>query len=321
MAIRPTLALSAVALLVSVAGCAPQVQPAAVTTLDGPPPSEASVNPDYASGRIVTHMAEVPTLADLQEVKAAANQEASSPEDRLRSPALRDAALTYGAQGGLAWGSRRIDEDLQVKAANLTRTYQFNRFLIKGPGGVTVLPPVISESRGTYEQSDAGKTLRVADTFYQIITQAKFTAVAPMWQAYLVRTFKAPGRPPEMLLPKNAAEREVWRRYVAEGWDQGIRQSEMVFHQDLARLERDFTGMARYAQLLETHQVSPPVVASQEFGTTGTGEDMRVNDTAVRITADPRLNVQNPKKWLPPVSDLSPAQASVPPGGKGIEGY
>jgi defect-in-organelle-trafficking protein DotC len=304
--------LTGFALLLLTSACT--VPQAPVTHMTADQAANDDVNPGYASGQVVTPDKKVPSMQDLQDITAAPKAEGATAEDRLRAPALRDAALSYGVQGGLAWASRQINEMLEAKAENLTRTYQFNRFLIKGPGGVTILPPVISESRDTYEQSDAGKTLRVADTYYQIISQARFAPVAPLWHTYLIRSYTVPDRPPEMLLPKNAGERDVWRRYVAEGWDQGIRQAQMIFKQDLNRLERDFTGMARYSQLLETHQVTAPIVASQDYGVTGTGEDMRVNDTAMKITADPRLNVQRPS--------LTPTEAATPPGGSpGVTQY
>ncbi len=65
----------------------------------------------------------------------------------------------------------------------------------------------------------------------------------------------------------------------------------------LERLERDFNGMVRYKSLLEQNKVSAPVVSDARLGTTGTGQDMRVNDRAIRITRDPSLKVDAPKDW------------------------
>src|SRR5690606_25579877 len=51
-----------------------------------------------------------------------------------------------------------------------------------------------------------------------------------------------------------------------------------------------------YKVLLEEGKVSPPVLAEGNLGTTGTGQDMRVNDRAIRITQDPTLQV-SPRDW------------------------
>lgn len=286
------------------------------TTVVVPPSSgpSVSVNSDYRMGQMTLEDRDIPTLDDMVNiVEGKKLLAAERDEDRLRAPALRDAALSYGARGGLAWASRSINRTLQDQSDKLTRTYAFENFLIAGPDGVTVLPPVISESRDTYEQFDAGKSLRVADTYYEIIQQARFAPVAPLWHSYLIRSYSVPEIPQDVLLPRNDGERDLWRRYVTEGWEQGIQQAQDIFRSDLARLERDFIGMVRYAQLLDTNQVSAPVIAGTNLGVTGTGQDMRVNDRAMRITQDPSLNVRNPREWSAPVSGQAPTEAAIPP--------
>src|SRR5690606_17780924 len=142
-----------------------------------------------------------------------------------RAPAMRDAALSYGARAGLAWTSRSINQMLNEQADQLTTTYDFGSLLISGPDGVTILPPVISEARETWESYEAGRAIRVADTVYEIIEQSRFTPVAPLWHSYLVREYSAPEAPPDELLPRNSKEREAWRRWVTEGWEMGVRQA------------------------------------------------------------------------------------------------
>lgn len=316
MSMRARLLIAALPLL-TLAACADGGAGApSMTRVTVAGPARADVNAGYVPGRLETPNVKLPSLREMQDLKARdKGLGVTSDGDRLRTPAMRDAALSYGARGGLAWASVQVNADLERHAGDLSKTWDFNRFLIRQPnGGVTLLPPVILESRDTYEQADAGRTLRVADRYYEIIEQARFAPVAPLWHTYLVRSYTPPEPPQDALLPKNDGERDLWKRFVAEGWAKGVEQSRDIFTSDLRRLERDFTGMIRYASLLEQGQVSAPVVASQNLGVTGTGTDMRENDQVMRITRDPRLNVQRPSEWTAPVSGLDPAAAATPPG-------
>ncbi len=279
----------------------------------GPLPRVASVNPDYRAGLVNIAEEPIPTLDAV--INQAPSRDPDAPvtqEDRLRGGAMRDAALSYGARAGLAWESRAINRMLQAKAPEVTRTYDFGRALIKGPGNSVILPPVISQANEAWETSEAGKTLRVADTVYEIVEPTKFAAVAPQWQSYLIRTYKSPELPPDVLLPRDGSERDQWRRWVTEGWQEGQRQAQETFKLDLERLHRDFTGMIRYKALLEQGKVSAPVVADAKLGNTGTGTDMRVNDRAIRITQDPKLNVGKSPDWRAPVT--TPGPDGVPTG-------
>jgi defect-in-organelle-trafficking protein DotC len=276
-------------------------------------PLRADVNPNYTAGDLDIPTPQVPTLEQVINQTPKPSDAPENDEDRLRAPAMRDAALSYGARAGLAWASQGINQTLKSRAAELTKTYDFNRLLIDGPSGSKILPPVISEANGAWESFDAGKTLRVADTVYQIIEQARFTPVAPLWHTYLIRTYTAPEMPPDALLPRSDGERDAWRKWVTQGWMMGLKQADEIFKSDLNRLERDFTGMVKYKALVEQGKVSKPTVAEGNLGVTGTGQDMRVNDKAIRITKDPTLQT-DPSKWQSAPSDLPPPEAATPPG-------
>lgn len=303
LALRASL-LSTVAGAFLLAGCA--TQPSA-------PPTVAAVNAEYRAGFVDIPTQPLPSLEEIiNRVPSRSATTSDSKEDRLRGGAMRDAALSYGARAGLAWESRAINSMLMNSSDKIARTYDFQRVMIKGPGNSMLLPPVISQANEAWETSEAGKTLRVADTVYQIIDQARFSAVAPQWQSYLVRDYKTPEPPPDMLLPKDGGERDQWRRWVGEGWQHGQKQAQDIFQADLERLERDFAGMVRYKALLEQGKVSAPVVADSPLGTTGTGQDMRVNDRAIKITRDPSLQVDGARNWSAPAT--TPGPDGVPTG-------
>lgn len=303
--VRATALVSSLGFL---AACAQPQEPFA-----GPSgPTPVLINPDYVAGAIEIPAGPIPTLQDV--INRAPSRDAAprDGEDRLRSPAMREAAMAYGAKAGLAWENRNIMTMLNGKADQVSRVYDFDSLLIRGPDNVKILPPVISEARETWESSEAGRTLRVADTSYEIIEQARFTPVAPLWHTYLVRDYQTPEPPPDVLLPRDSGERDQWSRWVSEGWAMGREQAQEIFKSDLERLERDFAGMVRYKALLEEGKVSAPVVADARLGTTGTGDSMRVNDRAIRITQDPQLQVRSDPEWQ--ASPTTPGPDALPTG-------
>ena len=177
--------------------------------------------------------------------------------------------------------------------------------MIPGPDGVMVRPPVISEAKETWESFDEGKSLRVADTVYEIITQAQFTSVPPKWQEYLITVFNEPELPFTTLQPTSAEEKDAWKKWQMEGWNHGKEQAYAIFESNLNRLNRDFQGMVRYKILVEEGQVTPAVIAQGRLGNTGDGQNMRVNDRAIRITQDPELELDS-SRWTASPTVIEP---------------
>ncbi|NTF16807.1 type IV secretion system DotC family protein [Agrobacterium rubi] len=292
-------AVSALSIVVS--GCTTtssvSPQPDAVRTAQ-----EATLRADVNPGKSASSP-EIPTkeTASLEQIlaktsKAPKQEEPKKGEDRLRLPAMQEAATAYGAQAGLAFGTRSINKTLQARAAELSKTYDFTRVMIQGPNNVMVVPPVISEAQDAWEVSDAGQTVRIADKVFEIVENEEFTAVTPIWQSYLIMDFKEAEMPPAMLLPKTDSETAQWKSWVAEGFKKGEEQSEATLQANLDRLNRDFTGMVRYKKLVEENLVNKPQLAAADMGTTGTGQDMRQNDRAVKIMQPASLNVQS-REW------------------------
>lgn len=267
-------------------------------TIGAPAPSaaplRADVNPGYNAGSFGRQGENPKGLSEIlaKDVHKPEKIEDQDEGDKLRAPAMQETALAYGAQAGLAHETSLINRRLESQSSELTRIYDFQSLMIQGPNNTMVLPPIISEAVDAWEAFDAGKTLRVADTVYEIIEQARFSPVAPMWQNYLVSRFDDAQAPPEALLPQSQGEKEAWNGWIREGWSKGREQAHEIFQANLDRLNRDFTGMVRYRELLEEKKVSAPILAVGNLGTTGTGQDMRVNDQAIRMTREPTLRVE-----------------------------
>lgn len=214
----------------------------------------------------------------------------------MRAQALQDIALSTGAQSGLAARSKDLNATLDKNANSLSRIFNFHAIMLHN----NVLPPVLSEGRSELNLADCS-TIRLADRVYKIEKQACFVTAPPNWRDYLYMNYARPERPSNSLLPQNERERCIWDEYVTKGWNNGIKQANSIFRENLARLKRDYNGMVLYRQLLAENLVSPPYVARTSLGITGTGSEMHINDQVLRITALPELQ-KTPKRWIPAVS-------------------
>jgi defect-in-organelle-trafficking protein DotC len=209
----------------------------------------------------------------------------------LRIKALKDSAMSIGAQGGLAWASEAMNVRMEADRKYLDTIYNFNAMMLSHG----VLPPVLEE--GDYSLNlDDPSTIRVADRTYKIVQQARFSTTPPNWREYLILAYTRPELPDKTLLPRTADEQKIWKKGIDAGWDKGVQQGYSIFQQSLARLKRDFKGMVLYRKLLQERMISPPFVARTELGITGNGDDMRVNDQVLRIVEMPKLQM-NGRHW------------------------
>lgn len=223
---------------------------------------------------------------------------------RIRQEALRDAALSLGTRGGFAKRTMEIKKSLDARSSQLEQIYNFNSLLISTPTGQSktsqylIAPPVISEGRNSLKV-EGDSELKIADRVYHIDVQARFITAPPNWRGYLDSTpVESVELPDASLMPKDGDERESWKQWIAKGWSAGVKQADIVFENNLNRLNRDYSGMVRYRVLLKQNMVSVPFVAENRMGVTGGGEDMAVDSRVLRITAKPSLQAA-PEKWKP----------------------
>ena len=237
-------------------------------------------------------LAGLQAMANTQTKKAQRRQSMG----KIREMALRESALSLGAQSGLAWRARIIDDKLTKQARNLDAVYDFNSLILEH----NILPPVLLEGRNTLNLADA-QTIRVSDRMYKVAKQARFVTTPPNWRQYLWMDYKKPDYPNAAFLPKTRKERAVWSFYVEKGWKNGIEQAGTILEESIGRLKEDFNGMILYRKLLAMNMVSPPFVSHTDLGITGDSSEMHIDDRVLRITALPRLNV-NSKEWIAAVS-------------------
>ena len=216
----------------------------------------------------------------------------------IRREAVKEAALSYGARGGLAYRTYYIRQELEGYASQLDRIYDFRQLLIEAPSGLLIEPPVVSEALDAMIIENDGQTAAVSDAIFNINRNARFTSTARSWRQYLEREWGEITNPPAILLPKTPDEVLVWRELVTKGWKEGFEQADDIFQQDLNRLNADFEGMVRYRKLLAYNMITPPYANLVNRGVTGGGDEMRVGDRAVEITGKPAL-IPGAERWNP----------------------
>lgn len=238
-------------------------------------------------------------LSDLQNIKKENRvlEKDVMPLD-IRLDAIKEAALSYGARGGLAWRTYHIRKELEDRARYMDKIYDFRGLLIPASSGLLIEPPIISESQDAMIIEGSGLNAAVADRVFNINRNARIVSAPRTWRVYLERQWGEVAMPPDILRPETKEEREIWVRLVKKGWDKGIEQANDIFQADLNRLVADYQGMIRYRTLLAQKMVSPPYALQVDRGVTGGGNNMRVGDRAVSITGLPELKTRY-EEWQP----------------------
>lgn len=245
-------------------------------------------------------------IEDLQEIPGGRSlDEAVGPPIDIRKDALKEAALSLGARGGLAFRSYEIRQELRAYEPYLDKVFDFRQLLIAAPSGLLIEPPIVSESDDALIIDPQGLKAAVADRIYDISKNARIVTVPRNWRNYLERSWGAVELPPDILRPKNKQERAEWRDNVLVGWKQGYSQADETFENDINRMTAEFNGMVRYRKLLAQGMISPPFALQTDRGVTGGGKDadgraqaMRIGDRAIQITGVPEL-VPGAAQWQP----------------------
>jgi defect in organelle trafficking protein DotC len=216
-----------------------------------------------------------------------------------RADMVRTAALTYGAQGGLAARSFAINQMLRRYEAQLDSTFDFGTLVLAVGSGQTLMrPPIVTAAQMAFALGDNGQVARETSCIYQITREAQLASAPPNWRSYLVRAWADPRPPVDAVLPRTKQEAAYWNKWVAEGWAQGEKQAVEIFLSDLGRLERDIIGMARYRVLLRANLVEPPKLAFQTERVDGGRDSLHVGDKTIRITDQPGLDGST-RHWAP----------------------
>ena len=218
----------------------------------------------------------------------------------VRKDAQTNAALSYGARGGLAFRSHEINESLKSFAPSLDKVFNFRRLLIKASSGLLIEPPIITEAQNTLLIADNGIEAAVADRIYNIIKDAKIVTAPRDWRQYIQPlTVDADIKiPPKILWPTSPEEKNAWDDAFTRGWTEGVEQANQIFESNLETLISDFNGMIRYRVLLAQNIISAPYALNEDRGITGGGDELRIGDRAIRITGPSEFRTGY-EEWQP----------------------
>lgn len=212
----------------------------------------------------------------------------------IRFNAIRETAITYGSQAGLARRSHEILQELEMSAQKLDVTFNFQALMVEG----NVVPPVLTELNEVYDQSSPD-LLRVIGKVFRIDQQARFAYTPPTWRSYVMQSFDFNTNVVAQVAPKTDEELKLWRASVEEGFELGRQLANENLRQNFARLHKDFAGMVLYHRMLADGMVTRPFVASSNLGVTRTADGaMHVGEVVLRITANPDF-VAAPGEWKP----------------------
>lgn len=238
------------------------------------------------------------SLKNLKKYRSDAKAKVEDLPFDIRAEALKEAALSFGARGGLAKRTYEIRSEMDTRTRYLDRVFNFGQLLIAAPSGFMIEPPVVSEALNAMLIEVDGQTAATTDKVFHIIRNARIVSAPRTWRQYLQREWGQVLPPPDVLTPQNAKEIAIWESHIKKGWKSGYSQADDIFREDLAKLESDFQGMIRYRLLLAQGMVSPPYALQVDRGVTGGGDEMRVGDRAVQITGVPEL-MSGADAWKP----------------------
>lgn len=217
----------------------------------------------------------------------------------MRRDSQREAALSYGARGGLAKRSYQIMERLTDYETTFDRVFDFRALLMRAPSGLMIEPPIVSEELDATIITPMGDEAAVSDQVLKINKQAKIVTAPRDWRQYLDMNYVTDiPPPPRVLWPKNKEEQLNWNEWIKQGWEAGYEQGEQIFEANLNQLVADYRGMVRYRALLVQGKISQPYALQEDRGITGGKSEMRVGDRALRITG-PSQFLTGADLWKP----------------------
>jgi len=217
---------------------------------------------------------------------------------QIRGDAMAEAALSYGARGGLANRTFAIQRRLAEQETYLSKVYDFRRLLIAGANGLLIEPPIVAEAEQALLIKGGGQMAATADRVLKINRAAKIVSAPRDWRIYLERDWGTVEPPPGLLRPRDDSERAQWNEGINKGWQAGTEQADDIFQADLDKLTNDFVGMVRYRELLAQGMITPPYALAENRGVTGDGSELRIGDRGLEITGPSQFVTQS-DKWQP----------------------
>lgn len=224
-----------------------------------------------------------------------------------RYAAMRDAAMTVGAQHGYIEEMNRIRRQLVVEEKVWDDLFAFKdlmRIASAGENSLYFLPAVIHESEQVTSRSDDHNRILVSGQYYEIIKRERLVTNPPDWREYLLIDIPVDAsKPVGALLPKTPTEQAYWANHVEDGWKAGVLQANSEMLARIRHMGSDYIGMIKYVRLVAEGKIEPSFVASATQNLVNQGSSMHLNQKTFAITSPAVFN-GNVRDWKP--LDLDP---------------
>lgn len=219
-----------------------------------------------------------------------------------RTQAMREAALSVGAQNGYVTEMNRLRQMMNAESQTWDNLFAFKdlmRLATPGEKSLYFLPAVIHESNEVTATATDNNRIEVSGKYYEILKRERLVTSPPDWREYLMIDVPVDvSKPVGALLPKTPEEQALWSDWISEGWETGVLQANAEMSARVRNLGSDFVGMVKYLRLVKERKVNPSYVASQYRGSVNQGNSMHLNKRTFAITSGASFN-GNSDSWTP----------------------
>ncbi|MBE0468170.1 MAG: type IV secretory system conjugative DNA transfer family protein [Methyloprofundus sp.] len=193
-------------------------------------------------------------------------------DNDLRVGELAKASYSYHFQVSAIEEYENISNKLRSIKGKLDQIYSFSSYLLNNG---RVLPPVITESDGSFEILSNSMS-RITSKQYKIEKQARIVATPPTWRDYLYQDFDKPIEIHSALMPKNEMEWRIFNIEKERAIESGKKHAFLLFDHSKAVLDRDMKGIVKFHALSEMGMVDVPILSEGRVG-------IKVGDTMLDI--------------------------------------
>ena len=232
--------------------------------------------------------------ADLlfEKLSSASAEQYESVSESMSETGLKNAAISYGFQGGKYVTLKAILEHLDKRFADAP--FVDFRPVMMMKEGFLLLPAKITIQKGREVITESAA--RRAAYIPNIVKQPKFVSVMPSWRDYFRIELTPPSINRHSVLPQNPKEQAIWKRKVREGWEKGVENAYDQYERRLARLKDDYNGYLMYHILRDNNMVTEPQFSSNFYAVTGGGSTMSIDEVIVEVKVNPKL-ISNRDAW------------------------
>ena len=250
-----------------------------------------------ASSKMLVHRETPDTLngaklLSIESVEAALLEDASY-ASRIKS--VREEGVRYGHNLGMIARAKNINDWLMKNNTEFAVVYNFGQLMIDGK----YLPARIDRVAG-YKKIEDGRLYQTRLS-YRIASKPELVIGVPTHLEYLYQNVPPVYKPNPVTLPVRSEKEEirVWREGLSEGFDTGVIQVTESFKFDFAELVRDYTGMARYIDLINKGILPRPVIMAEDKGIaiSADGQTLNIGDEVYFIEDNSQF--VSPQLWEP----------------------